>query len=470
MRRMGLVAALFVACFVSLVDSVGSVEFFVPRAIGPFITRSGLSAQYEYYVDNAGTIHTFVSVLDGPTTVRLSPASAQAIARETAAAVSGNERSKTISFDEGTCTYLSANNERTLTIAPTGGNPATLTNNDITVFINSCTEATTLATTWVPQALKLQPAAAPAAPVAPPVPEPAPAAPVAPAAEQAVAEDAPPPVTIRPWLEKTVPESVMGYVPKSALDYLDRGEQYVHTEYKRNGALAIATAILALLCLIFFFRGRTHKKNAYRMHEYSQDQLQDLEKQYQKELSGASNRVNEMSRQIQDIEKKHQDALDHVKKGYAENSLIFANTIADIVKNREKTPVGVDQIVQDLASRYGTASPVKSLQDARVKSKGLIKIDRAAVCDDGDDRFRRSAASFLIDSFNTKVDQAAAMVNEGRGDEGIAFAQESAKELNSYGRALMHANLTDEYVNSRVDELKALQVARAGAGADSPQA
>lgn len=422
----------FLAC---TAFAIPAAEFITPRAFGPVISRNDLLAQYEYYIDKAGEVQAYIALFDGKNSLRLSPDAAELIARQTAQAIAGDEQAKTFAFDRGNCTYQVTGQQRNLIITPTGdGIPVTLKNGDIDAFIKNCAEAKTLATTWMRDALKIEPASQ----------------------EQDSVPGAK--VDEEEWAESIVPESIKRHVPASVMKYANKAKAGVTDLYEKNQIMTVASGILAALCLILFFLGRRHKKAAYRVHEFGQEQLRRLDIQRQEELASAASQVNEMARQVRDAERGSEEQLEKIRRENTDNAVIFADTVAELIRMRENPPQPMDDLIGALAKRYGNTEPGALLQQARDRSRALAEKHLAAKCAEGSDRYGRAACAFITDMFNMKTDQAAALVNNGKYEDAQRYLQEAAKELNSYGRALLHTEITDEYVQSRVDELKALHL------------
>lgn len=447
MKRVATIAAVSLACVLLSAGHSSGVEFQIPRAMGPVISRNDLLVQYEYYVDKGGAIQTYVALFDGRNTIRLTPASAQTVAERTAAAISGGEKETPFSYDQGKGLYQVADGQRSLTITPDNGTPLTLVNADIDAFVRSCADAVSLSTTWVRDALKIEPEVA----VRESTPEPAPS----PAAEGGGAAE-----------EGRLAAAVKRWIPASVMPYLNRAEETVTGTvadlYERDRLMTVVSGVLAALCVLLFFLNRRNKKNTYRMHLYGQDQIRGMELRREKEMADASSKVGDMSRQLQRIQKNNEEALAKLKDENAENAVIFADMVADMVKSREKAPESVYDVADALAERYGGSEAGEILRKAREKSKALVRNDKAAVCSDENERYRKAACSFITGAFDAKADRAAELVEEGKYAEGMGLLDGSFKEITSYGRALFSSEITKEYFEARQDELKALHVARNG--------
>lgn len=417
---------------------VFSAEFITPRAFGPVISRNDLLAQYEYYIDKAGQVQAYIALFDGKNSLRLSPEAAELIARQTAQAIAGDEQTRTFAFDRGNCSYQVSGTQRSLIITPAGdGLPVTLKNDDIDAFVKNCAAAQSLATTWMKDALKIEPASA----------------------GSTEERSAPLEQVDEQWAEKLIPESVREYVPGSVVTFANRTKARVTDLYEKDQIMTVSTGVLAALCLILFLLGRRHKKATVRVHEFGQEQLRRLDLQRQDELAAAASQMNEMNRQVRDAERGSEERVERIRRENMDNAVIFADTVAELVRMREGAPRPVADIVDSLAKRYGDSEAGKLLEQARERSGMLVEKHLAAQCSgEGGERHNRAACAFVTDMFSMKAEQAAALVHNGRYEDGVRYLRESAKEVNAYARALLHTELTEDYVEARVDELNALHV------------
>lgn len=122
--------------------------------------------------------------------------------------------------------------------------------------------------------------------------------------------------------------------------------------------------------------------------------------------------------------------------------------------------VPAHSLLDDLAEEFGFAEAGEKLKAARQHTRRLVKEERAATCDYVEANRRETAVAFVIDAFNGKVDSVLARVkadNAGTLRQEILDAQ-SLVNLN--GRAFRNARIEQEYLDSRLEELRWSAVAQ----------
>lgn len=111
-------------------------------------------------------------------------------------------------------------------------------------------------------------------------------------------------------------------------------------------------------------------------------------------------------------------------------------------------------LLDELADAYSFDDAGKALKDARESSRILIEHNRAAACDYVEALRRETAIHFVEDAFNGKVDSILSRMksdNYGTLEQQIrdAFAL-----VNHNGTAFRNARITQEFLDSRINELK----------------
>lgn len=111
-------------------------------------------------------------------------------------------------------------------------------------------------------------------------------------------------------------------------------------------------------------------------------------------------------------------------------------------------------LLDDLAEEFSFTEAGQKLKAARDMSRWMVKAGRAATCDYAEANRRDTAIRFVIDAFNGKVDSILSRNkadNHGKLEQQIrdAFAL-----VNHNGTAFRNARITDEYLASRLEELK----------------
>lgn len=116
--------------------------------------------------------------------------------------------------------------------------------------------------------------------------------------------------------------------------------------------------------------------------------------------------------------------------------------------------VPADGILDKLADDFGYVEAGDELKKARQKSKLMSKNGLAAKCDYVELNRKTTAISFVTDAFNGKVDTILSTVKAT--NYGILKQKiiDSFMLVNNLGEAFRNAVITQEYLQSRLDELK----------------
>ena len=111
-------------------------------------------------------------------------------------------------------------------------------------------------------------------------------------------------------------------------------------------------------------------------------------------------------------------------------------------------------LLDDLAEEFSFTEAGQKLKAAREMSRWMVKSGRAATCDYAESNRRDTAIRFVIDAFNGKVDS---ILSRNKADNHGKLEQEIRDAfalVNHNGTAFRNARITDEYLTSRLEELK----------------
>lgn len=117
-------------------------------------------------------------------------------------------------------------------------------------------------------------------------------------------------------------------------------------------------------------------------------------------------------------------------------------------------------LLDDLAEEFGYTQAGEELKNARERSKLMIRNGTAATCDYVEQNRRETAINFVTDAYNGKVDSILSRVkndNAGKLDQEI---HDAFTLVNYNGKAFRDARVTEEYKNSRLEELKWAAIAQ----------
>lgn len=111
-------------------------------------------------------------------------------------------------------------------------------------------------------------------------------------------------------------------------------------------------------------------------------------------------------------------------------------------------------LLDDLAEEFSHTDAGQKLKLARERNVILVKTEKAAKCDYVEASRRKTAIEFVLDAFNGKIDSILSKVKKD--NFGILERKiiDSFSLVNHNGRAFRNAEITTEYLNSRLDELK----------------
>lgn len=111
-------------------------------------------------------------------------------------------------------------------------------------------------------------------------------------------------------------------------------------------------------------------------------------------------------------------------------------------------------LLDDLAQELAYSEPGKELKLAREHTKMMITNGSAATCDYVEQERKNFAIQFVIDAFNGKVDSILSRVKNS--NYGILRQEilDSFQLVNHNGRAFRNAQISQQYCDARIEELK----------------
>lgn len=111
-------------------------------------------------------------------------------------------------------------------------------------------------------------------------------------------------------------------------------------------------------------------------------------------------------------------------------------------------------LLDDLAEEFGHTEAGQQLKVARERNNSLVRTDKAAHCDYVESNWKKTAVNFVLDAFNGKVDSILSKVKK----DNYGILEQKIKDsfyiVNNNGKAFRNAEITNDYLNSRLDELK----------------
>lgn len=111
-------------------------------------------------------------------------------------------------------------------------------------------------------------------------------------------------------------------------------------------------------------------------------------------------------------------------------------------------------LLDDLAEEFGYTQAGEELKKARERSKLMIRNGTAATCDYVEENRRETAINFIVDAFNGKVDSILSRVKSDNAGKLEQEIRDAFTLVNYNGKAFRDARATEEYLTSRLEELK----------------
>lgn len=182
-------------------------------------------------------------------------------------------------------------------------------------------------------------------------------------------------------------------------------------------------------------------------------------------LDNANNKANELISNANDNAMKIiSDAEIRAKEiaGSAYEAKEFAETYQAVAKSMKNKIEGYGDewivpnrsVLDELADNYEFTEAGKELQKARELTKSLIKTGKAASCDYVETNRRNTAINFVLDAFNGKVDSVLSKIKHNNFGKLSQEIKDAFQLVNYNGSAFRSAQITDIYLQSRLNELK----------------
>lgn len=195
----------------------------------------------------------------------------------------------------------------------------------------------------------------------------------------------------------------------------------------------------------------------YKILELKNKLSEDIKVYKLKTEKVLSDATSEAQRIIEESKKK---AAEIAGEAYeiAKNSKLYEQTaiaMKNIIKGYgDEYLVPTYGLLDDLAKEFGFTDAGNKLSLAREQSKLMIKKGIAAKCEYVEANRKDTAINFVIDAFNGKVDTILTNVKQDNFGILAQKIRDAYSIVNSNGIAFRNARITDEYLTSRLDELK----------------
>jgi hypothetical protein len=116
--------------------------------------------------------------------------------------------------------------------------------------------------------------------------------------------------------------------------------------------------------------------------------------------------------------------------------------------------IPMTSLLDTLAEAYSHTMAGDELKKARERTKNLIKLKEAAICDYVEDYRKQTAIEFVLDAFNGKTDSILATVKDDNFGTLEKKINDAFQVVNHNGTAFRNARIHEKYLGARLDELK----------------
>jgi len=146
--------------------------------------------------------------------------------------------------------------------------------------------------------------------------------------------------------------------------------------------------------------------------------------------------AHEAMKNVSNLEKTAQ-AMKNVINGYGDLYLIPTYTLLD-----------------ELADAFGFTEAGEELKKARERTKLMVRNGLAAKCDYVENNRKETAINFVTDAFNGKVDTILSNLKQDNHGTLSQKVKDAFYLVNNLGKAFRNAVITEEYLKSRLEELR----------------
>ena len=191
------------------------------------------------------------------------------------------------------------------------------------------------------------------------------------------------------------------------------------------------------------------KKQAKELKEEASSLVDSATAQAGKIVEAAHTRAEEIAGSAYEAMRKADlyeqtvSALKNTIEGYGDQYIIPGHSLLD-----------------DLAEDFGHTEAGQKLKQARERTKSMIRNDTAATCDYVQAGRHDTAIDFVIDAFNGKVDSALSRVKHDNAGTLEQEIRDAFTLVNFNGKAFRSAQITEQFLDARLDELKWAAIAQ----------
>lgn len=198
------------------------------------------------------------------------------------------------------------------------------------------------------------------------------------------------------------------------------------------------------------------KSERERLLQVAQSRVEQAEMRLAQAIADADKIVGNAKSQALEVAGDALEALGKAKQ-YAEAARAMKNIIEGY---GDAYIVPTYNLLDELAEEFGFTEAGQQLKAARDYSRLMVKTGRAASCAYVEANRREIAIRFVIDAFNGKVDS---IMSRSKSDNHGTLQQEirdAASLVNLNGASFRNARITDDYLKSRLEELRWAVIAK----------
>ncbi|MDD5772766.1 MAG: DUF4041 domain-containing protein [bacterium] len=160
--------------------------------------------------------------------------------------------------------------------------------------------------------------------------------------------------------------------------------------------------------------------------------------------------INTAKKQAEEIAGSAYEAMNNAKL-YEETSKAMKNIIEGY---GDEYIIPGRSLLDDLSEEFGHTEAGNELKKVRERSKLMVKNKTAATCEYVEINRRDTAINFVIDAFNGKVDSILSRVKNDNVGKLEREIKDAYTVVNYNGKAFREAKINEEYLASRLEELK----------------
>ncbi|WP_243667054.1 DUF4041 domain-containing protein [Pseudomonas brassicae] len=187
-----------------------------------------------------------------------------------------------------------------------------------------------------------------------------------------------------------------------------------------------------------------------RLLQQAQSKVEQAESRLKQAIADAEKIVANAQERAKEVAGEAFEAMGKAKH-YADAAQAMKNVIEGY---GDAYIVPTYNLLDDLAEEFGFAEAGQELKAAREYTRLMVKTGRAAACEYVETNRRETALRFVVDAFNGKVDS---ILSRSKSDNHGKLEQEirdAAALVNLNGAPFRNARITDEYLISRLEELR----------------